>query len=114
MPAYDEEMNPVRRFHDRNAAVRVTLVPLRKIAIVDLTVTVTACDRIEAIARVHPEIAFDVVPGPTMFCDGSRMLKTQCHGAMASEHGGIRSDRAHCRAYRVQNASKIVALVIRH
>ena len=40
--ADDEQMNPVRRFHDWDATVRLALVPFRKIAIVDLAVTVTS------------------------------------------------------------------------
>ena len=42
------------------------------------------------------------------------MLEAERHRAVTTEHGRIGSDRAHRRAYRVQNAFRIVALVIRH
>src|ERR1700692_4269662 len=63
---------------------------------------------------MHPEITFDVVPGPTVFGDGSGMLEAQRHSTVTTKHGGIGSDRAHGRAYRVQNTFRIVTLVIRH
>src|SRR5580704_17472534 len=50
MPADDEEMNPIRRFHNRNAAIRIALVPFRKIAIVDLAVAMAARDRVKVVA----------------------------------------------------------------
>src|ERR1700735_351136 len=50
IPADDEEMNPIRRFHNRNAAIRIALVPFREIPIVDLAVAVVTRDRAKAVA----------------------------------------------------------------
>ena len=50
IPADDEEMNPIRRVHNRNAAIRIALVPFRKIPILDLAVAVAPRDRVKAVA----------------------------------------------------------------
>src|SRR5262249_20917486 len=107
-------MNSIRSFHNRDATVRLALIPFLQVTIVHLAVAVTARDRLKSVARIQPEVALDVVSGPTVSCDGPSMLQTEDDGTVTAQHGGVGGNRTHRRARRIQNALRIVAMMVRH
>src|SRR5260221_13093257 len=71
-----------------------------------------ARDGLEGISGVHPGVIPDVRTGPACFRDILGVFEAEYHGTMAAQHRRIRGDCAHRGAHRVEDAFRIIALMI--